>query len=359
MRLFLAALLLAAAPGGPDPAFAQEEEAYTAHDFLKRGTRRRMRGEYTNAIYDYSEAIRLDDNIPGLHMARGMAYLDRALREGRWDTLNRAEEDFERAVYADINNGRAYALRGFVRALRGNQRGIGDVRRAQQIDSALPPEGFAALGIFAMDAGAWEQAKLFLKKGISIVAPGFPIRGWMRKKLQEVETFSRRRIRTSLTRRRDDDVDDADSLRGLLLQMIEGDDEAREEAARLLAIPGDESAYGALVRALEDPALRVRAQAAASLGKMELSKASKALLPHLDAEDRRFRGVVVRALGDVGSERAKVPLEKRLKSEDEKAIRKEIRLSLKKIDEAAFTMKMDLEYMFELVNKADAAGEVR
>lgn len=341
-------LLLLSGAAGERPVFAQEEESFSAHDFLQRGMRRRMRGEYTDAIYDLTEALRLDDSIPGLHMARGMTYLDRAIKEGRWETLRRAEEDFERAIYANINNGRAYALRGFVRALRGNQRGLPDIRQAQQIDSSLPPEGFAALGIYAMDAGAWDQSKLFFEKGISLVAPGFPIRGYMQKKLKDIKELSQKNIRTSTTRRRDGAVvEEGESLQSLLLLLQDGSPEQREDAAKQLAIPGNERALQALADALRDPVLRVRAQAADSLGKVGMPRGSKALLPYLEAEDRRFRGVVIRALGEIGSERAKKPLEARLAREQEKALRGEIRVALKKIDEAAFTMKMDLEYMLE------------
>jgi len=341
-------LLLLSGIGGGRTVFAQEEDSFSAHDFLQRGMRRRMRGEYPDAIYDLTEALRLDDSIPGLYMARGMAYLDRAMKEGRWETLMRAEEDFDRAIYADVNNGRAYALRGFVRALRGNQRGLPDIRQAQQIDSTLPPEGFAALGLYAMDAGAWDQAKLFLEKGISLVAPGFPIRAYMIKKAKDLKELSKQNIRTSTSRRSDGRiVEEGESIQALLLQLQDGTPEQREDAAKQLAIPGNERALQALIDALRDPVLRVRAQAADSLGKIGMPRASKALLAYLDAQDRRFRGVVIRALGEIGSERAKKPLEKRLSSETEKALREEIRVALKKIDEAAFTMKMDLEYMLE------------
>ncbi len=329
-------------------AASAADDELSAHDFLKRGIRNRMRGKYTAAIYDLTEAIRLDEDIPGLHMARGMAYLDRAMRDDRWDTLRRAEEDFERAVYADVNNGRAYALRGFVRSIRGNQRGIGDIRQAQQIDSALPPEGFAALGVFAMDARAWAQARAFFNKGLSLVAPGFPIRGFIKGKLQEVQLRERKRISTSLTKRRDVETISADQeLRELLLTLLDGDPAEREEAAKALGFTGNVNAVGGLIGALQDPVVRVRAQAAASLGVIGSPKGTKALLALITAEDRRFRGVVVRALGEIGSERARKPLTARLKKEKEKVIRNEIRVAIKKIEDAAFTMKMDLEYMLE------------
>lgn len=307
-----------------------------------------MRGAYGSAIKDFGNAIQLNDNIPGLYMARGMAYLDRGIRDNRWDTMGRAEEDFDRAVLADVNNGRAYALRGFVRALRNNPRGIADIRQAQSIDASLPPEGFAGLGMYAMDAQVWDQSRSFFNKGLELVAPGFPVRSFIKRKIKEIDILERKRIRTSTTRRQIEiDTTAEQELRALSAQLRDGDPVDREAAAKALGFRGNDGAVAPLIDALQDPDVRVRSQAADSIGKIGSAKSSKVLLPYLTAKDRRFRGVVVRALGDIGSERAKKPLTARLTKEKEKVIRNEIRASLKKIEDAAYNLKLDVEYMLE------------
>ncbi|MEZ4472546.1 MAG: HEAT repeat domain-containing protein [bacterium] len=53
---------------------------------------------------------------------------------------------------------------------------------------------------------------------------------------------------------------------GLLRQLIQGEADARVDAAALLAESGDRRALGALVRVLQDPDAALRAQACESLG---------------------------------------------------------------------------------------------
>ena len=87
---------------------------------------------------------------------------------------------------------------------------------------------------------------------------------------------------------------------------IEGDKEARIEAARALAADAPPDARGELVAALRDRARLVRRHAAEALGKLGDAAAGPALVEALedDEEDPACREAAATALGRIGDERA-------------------------------------------------------
>ncbi|MEE8424719.1 MAG: HEAT repeat domain-containing protein, partial [Elusimicrobiota bacterium] len=102
-----------------------------------------------------------------------------------------------------------------------------------------------------------------------------------------------------------------------------------------------------LIDSLKLESLVLKAQAISSLGKIGNSKAVTPILKHVDHKSPRIRFVSARALGDIGSERARVPLESRHKLEKNNRIRLEIGRSLKEISNAIFNLKFDMDAMME------------
>lgn len=90
----------------------------------------------------------------------------------------------------------------------------------------------------------------------------------------------------------------------LLRDLVDGDPDARMDAAELLAVSGDRRAVGALVRALRDPDADVRATICEALGGMSDPRAVAPLVSLLRDPDDEVRGEAFSALIRIGQSRA-------------------------------------------------------
>lgn len=90
----------------------------------------------------------------------------------------------------------------------------------------------------------------------------------------------------------------------LLRDLVQGDPDARMDAAELLAVSGDRRAVGALVRALRDPDADVRATICEVLGGMSDPRAIAPIVSLLRDEDDDVRGEAFSALIRIGQARA-------------------------------------------------------
>jgi tetratricopeptide (TPR) repeat protein len=81
----------------------------TAGTFLDRGILFARRGDYDNAIADFTEAIRLDPNLAAAYFNRGLAYAHK-------EDYDRVIADYNAALQIDPNAAAAYNNRGLAYA---------------------------------------------------------------------------------------------------------------------------------------------------------------------------------------------------------------------------------------------------
>ena len=90
----------------------------------------------------------------------------------------------------------------------------------------------------------------------------------------------------------------------MLRDLVQGDPDARMDAAEMLAVSGDRRALGALVRALRDPDPDVRATLCEALSGMADARAVPPLVSLLRDPDDEVRGEAFSALIQIGQARA-------------------------------------------------------
>ena len=90
-------------------AYTQRHDALydtpSAKEYRSRGTKAAQRGQYKEAIEDFTKAIELDSNYPGTYYFRGLAY-------GCQGKHKQAIEDFTKAIELDSNYPDAHYFRG-------------------------------------------------------------------------------------------------------------------------------------------------------------------------------------------------------------------------------------------------------
>lgn len=94
------------------------------------------------------------------------------------------------------------------------------------------------------------------------------------------------------------------SVDGLLRDLVQGDAEARMDAAEMLGASGDRRALGALIRVIKDPDPDVRATVCEVLGGMADPRAVPPLVSALRDDDDDVRGEAFSALIRIGQDRA-------------------------------------------------------
>lgn len=334
----LAALLLAA------PAIAAEGAKPSAAALFKQGMDAKMRGDYTAALKAFTDAMQEYDRLPGAHLARGLTYLDAMMAQGRYEHYLNAEKDLVRAVDEAPRNPLALSGLGLVRALNGDRRGEVNVAKAASVRETLPAYGYAAQGRFHLEDGEWKDAVIAYRKAFLTSPQDHPLREFIRREMLVV----RDRVRIRRTPVEAPKPEKAEFEPDPYLEALaSADPKERAAAAKALGRPGLEAAIEPLAALLNDPSLEVRATCLQSLGLIAEPQAVRFVLPLLGEESKYMRALAVRALGNIGSERARKPLDELLKKEKEPLVLADAKKALKEIDNAVYTMKMDMDLLME------------
>jgi len=100
-----------------------------AKQYTQRGNEKYTNGDYSGAIADFSEVIKI---LPG----NAMAYISRALARSRSGDINDAIRDYSAAIKIDPSSRIAYNNRGFLKLNAGdNDNAIADFTKALAIDA--------------------------------------------------------------------------------------------------------------------------------------------------------------------------------------------------------------------------------
>ena len=157
--------LIAALSGVPSVVKAQLPPTVTAQtsvaQFFNQGVKKFRGGDYTGAIEDFTEAIRLSPNEPEIYSNRGLArartgdfqgaladynqairiepnyalgYLHRGIAFSTLRDYQKAFSDYEQALRLNPNMGEAYYNRGNIhRHLKENQAALADFEKAAEL----------------------------------------------------------------------------------------------------------------------------------------------------------------------------------------------------------------------------------
>jgi len=157
--------VIAALSGVPAVVKAQLPPTLTAQNsveqFFDQGVNKFERGDYSGAIEDFSEAIRLSPNEPDIYTNRGLArasqgdfqgaiadynkairinpnyasgYLRRGIVYGTLKEYEKAISDYEQALRIDPTMGEAYYNRGNIRRrLQENEAALADFQKAAEL----------------------------------------------------------------------------------------------------------------------------------------------------------------------------------------------------------------------------------
>ncbi|TBR20253.1 hypothetical protein EPO15_13345 [bacterium] len=350
LPLSLAAALLAlAAPAGA--AERKLTSAEQASEYFKQGMAAKMKGDTTAALEAFTKAMELNESLPGARLARGMTFLDSIMASARFELTTNAERDLTRAVEDAPRNPLALSALALVRAINGDRRGETDVAKAAAIRDQLPAYGYAAVGRYRLDDQQWKDAVAAYKKAYEASPRDSPLREFIRREL----IVARDRIRIRRAPAEPEPVKAPEPKfepEPFFEQLASEDPKERAEAARSLGRPGLEDAVEPLTPLLKDPDLEVRASALQALGRIGEPKAVRPILPLLEDKSKFMRALAVRALGDIGSERARKPLEALLAKEKEALVLADAKKAIQEIDNAAYTMKMDMDLIMEELSQA-------
>lgn len=121
----------------PQPAATPEtkpEKAAPDHTFYQnRGNSGFVLGDYAAAAADYTKAIELKSDDPGLFLSRGIAYLNE-------QKLVPAIRDFDRVIELDPEESMAFYNRGTAYEKAGDlEKALADYRKAFEIDAGNEP----------------------------------------------------------------------------------------------------------------------------------------------------------------------------------------------------------------------------
>lgn len=304
----------------------------------------KMKGDTTAALESFTKAMELSPNLPGAQLARGLTFLDAVMGGARFELTTNAERDLVKAVEDAPKNPLALCALALVRAIQSDRRGEMDVAKAAGVRDNLPAYGYAAIGRFRLDDQNWKDAVLAYKKAYEASPRDSPLREFIRREL----IVARDRIRVRRT-----PVEEAKPAEvkfepePYLEELSDPDPKVRAAAARELGRPGLELAVDPLAALLKDPDLEVRATAVQALGRVGEPRGARALLPLLEEKSKYMRALTVRSLAEIASERARRPLEELIKREKEPMVVADAKKALKAIDDAAYTMKMDMDLLME------------
>ncbi len=117
--------------------------AETAADYVNRGIKLALTGEYDKAIADFNQALAIDPKIASAYTARGNAWFDKG-------KLDKALADFNQALAIDPKDTLAYCNRGMLWESKGEfDKAIADYTKAQKLAPALSGTSFNLAGIYA------------------------------------------------------------------------------------------------------------------------------------------------------------------------------------------------------------------
>jgi tetratricopeptide (TPR) repeat protein len=338
----LALLLLAGAAEsapGRKPTSAEEASA-----LFKQGMAAKMKGDTSAALEAFTKAMELNESLPGARLARGLTFLDSIMGSARFELTTNAERDLVKAVEDAPRSPLALSALALVRAINGDRRGEVDVAKAAGLRDQLPAYGYAAIGRYRLEDKQWKDSVLAYKKAYEASPRDSPLREFIRREL----IVARDRIR--IRREPAAEAKPAEvkfEPEPYLEQLASEDPKERAEAARTLGRPGLEEAIEPLSALLKDPDLEVRATAVQALGRIGEPRGARALLPLLEDTSKYMRALTVRALAEIASERARKPLEDLIRREKEAMVVADAKLALEAIDNAAYTMKMDMDLLME------------
>lgn len=337
------ALCLLAAAGeaapGRKPTAAEE-----ASVLFKQGMAAKMKGDTTAALEAFTKAMELNESLPGARLARGLTFLDSIMGSARFELTTNAERDLVKAVEDAPRSPLALSALALVRAINGDRRGEVDVAKAAGLRDQLPAYGYAAIGRYRLEDKQWKDSVLAYKKAYEASPRDSPLREFIRREL----IVARDRIRI-----RREPVAEAKPAEvkfepePYLEQLSSEDPKERAEAARTLGRPGLEEAIEPLSALLGDPDLEVRATVVQALGRIGEPRGARALIPLLEDKSKYMRALTVRSLAEIASERARKPLEDLIRKEKEPMVVADAKKALKAIDNAAYTMKMDMDLLME------------
>lgn len=340
LALCLLALAGAAhAAPGRKPTSAEEASA-----LFKQGMATKMKGDTSAALEAFTKAMELNESLPGARLARGLTFLDSIMGSARFELTTNAERDLVKAVEDAPRSPLALSALALVRAINGDRRGEVDVAKAAGLRDQLPAYGYAAIGRYRLEDKQWKDSVLAYKKAYEASPRDSPLREFIRREL----IVARDRIRI-----RREPVAEAKPAEvkfepePFLEQLASEDPKERAEAARTLGRPGLEEAIEPLSALLKDPDLEVRATAVQALGRIGEPRGARSLIPLLEDKSKYMRALTVRALAEIASERARKPLEELIRKEKEAMVVADAKLALKAIDNAAYTMKMDMDLLME------------
>ena len=318
------------------------EEA--SQDF-KQGMAAKMRGDYSGAVEGFSKALALNESMPGAHLARGLTYLDSMMAASRYEFRKVAEEDLLLAVAQAPKNPLALCGLALLRALDGNPAGEADLSKAAALRDTLPAYGYAAGARFRLNDRRFKEAVMAYKKAFEASPQDSPLREWIRREMDVVR--ERIRYKHEAPEKAPAAAEPAFEPEPFLADLADGDPKVRAAAARALGRADLDAAVEPLYALLKDPDLAVRASALQSLGAIGNPRAVRVVVPFLAEKSRYMRALAARTLGKIGSERGRKPLEELLRKEKEALVSAEARRSLKEIDDAAYTLKMDMDLLME------------
>lgn len=335
-------------------AFAAEgrkrTKAEEASAYFKQGMAAKMKGDTAAALENFTKAMELNDSIPGAQLARGLTFLDSIMSSARFELTTNAERDLVKAVEDAPRNPLALSGLALIRAINGDRRGEADVAKAAGLRDQLPAYGYAAIGRYRLDDKQWKDAVAAYKKAYEASPRDSPLREFIRREL--IVARDRIRIKREPVAETAKPAEPQFEAEPFLELLTSEDPEERAAAAKSLGRPGLDTAVEPLAALLKDPSLEVRATALQSLGRIGESKGARPIIPVLEDNSKFMRALAVRALGEIGSERARRPLEELLRKEKEPMVLADAKKALKEIDNAAYTMKMDLELIMEELSAA-------
>ncbi|TPW20447.1 MAG: HEAT repeat-containing protein [Elusimicrobia bacterium] len=328
---------------GRKPTPAEESGA-----LFKQGMAAKMKGDTTAALEAFTRAMELNSSIPGARLARGLTFLDAIMANARFELTTNAERDLEKAVEDAPRNPLALSALALVRAISSDRRGEMDVAKAAGLRDQLPAYGYAAIGRYRLEDKQWKDAVAAYKKAYDTSPADSPLREFIRREL--IVARDRIRIRRDavlLTAVEAKPPEPEFEPEPFIEQLGSADAKERVVAAKTLGRPGLETVVEDLAAMLKDPDLEVRATALQALGRIGAPRGVRPILPVLEEKSKYMRALAARALGDIGSERARKPLEELIKREKEPLVLADAKKAIKEIDNAAYSMKMDLELIME------------
>lgn len=337
------ALLVLAADGEAAPS-RKRTSAEEASVLFKQGMAAKMKGDTSAALEAFTKAMELNESLPGARLARGLTFLDSIMGSARFELTTNAERDLVKAVEDAPRSPLALSALALVRAINGDRRGEVDVAKAAGLRDQLPAYGYAAIGRYRLEDKQWKDSVMAYKKAYEASPRDSPLREFIRREL--IVARDRIRIRREpVVEAKPEEV--KFEPEPYLEQLASEDPKERAEAARTLGRPGLEEAIEPLSALLKDPDLEVRATAVQALGRIGEPRGARSLIPLLEDKSKYMRALTVRALAEIASERARRPLEDLLRKEKEAMVVADAKKALKAIDNAAYTMKMDMDLLME------------